>query len=97
MVDLGVLRSNNRNRQNVLKVANHGQTDPKNQESQSRQTSSQQQGPQVEAESDQDLAVSQVLGSRHLPWNNRHGSKRGQVPLPERPAGCFAQRYLTPF
>ena len=25
------------------------------------------------------------------------GSKRGQVPLPERPAGCFAQRYLTPF
>ena len=27
----------------------------------------------------------------------RHGSKRGQVPLPERPAGCFVQRYLTPF
>ena len=24
-------------------------------------------------------------------------SKRGQVPLPERPVGCFAQRYLTPF
>ena len=27
----------------------------------------------------------------------RPGSKKGQVPLPERPAGCFAQRYLTPF
>ena len=24
-------------------------------------------------------------------------AKRGQVPLPERPAGCCAQRYLTPF
>ena len=23
--------------------------------------------------------------------------KRGQVPLPGRPEGCFAQRYLTPF
>ena len=22
---------------------------------------------------------------------------RGQVPLPGRPEGCFAQRYLTPF
>ena len=23
--------------------------------------------------------------------------KGGQVPLPGRPEGCFAQRYLTPF
>src|SRR5208283_4102803 len=25
------------------------------------------------------------------------GAKRGQAPLPERPAGCYAQRCLTPF
>ena len=25
------------------------------------------------------------------------GSERGQAPLPGRPTGCFAQRYLTPF
>jgi len=27
----------------------------------------------------------------------RPGSKRCQEPLPERPGGCFAQRFLTPF
>ena len=31
-----------------------------------------------------------------LPARNS-GSERGQEPLPERPAGCFAQRFLTPF
>ena len=37
-----------------------------------------------------------------LRWGkNRQAShlirKRGQEPLPERPEGCFAQRFLTPF
>ena len=35
-----------------------------------------------------------------LPGNSpcqTRSSKRGLVPLPERPAGCFAQRYQTPF
>ena len=59
----------------------------------------------VATESDTTLATNLERGqakSGQLPVSSasgvgHKGDIRGQVPLPERPVGCFAQRYLTPF